>query len=298
MEFYEILDKMKRKSAALLIFCVLDRIPIIAYGEDSNEIDEFLMDLSNIIYFRKEFVFYTEFVSKNEYDELIQNEDIDYNSPRIYIRCPCSVPLKELNQFDNFSSWIIGRKLSEGKDEINTIKNLITSKIKVFLSVYFSSGSINLELEGISEKHIDITLEQNILQKISQDTEKAVVKMKRVLLERTKSEEIDKEMIKTLLDFESEKNEVKSSILKKELENFHSGSKRAFFILNRLKLLNDMKISTRIGSKTLLETIDYEDASISRILSFIYKEWKEDFSNLIEEGKKVDIGDKIQSLFG
>lgn len=298
MEFYEILDKMKRKSAALLIFCVLDRIPIIAYGEDSNEIDEFLMDLSNIIYFRKEFVFYTEFVSKNEYDELIQNEDIDYNSPRIYIRCPCSVPLKELNQFDNFSSWIIGRKVSEGKDEINTIKNLITSKIKVFLSVYFSSGSINLELEGISEKHIDITLEQNILQKISQDTEKAVVKMKRVLLERTKSEEIDKEMIKTLLDFESEKNEVKSSILKKELENFHSGSKRAFFILNRLKLLNDMKISTRIGSKTLLETIDYEDASISRILSFIYKEWKEDFSNLIEEGKKVDIGDKIQSLFG
>ena len=298
MEFYEILDKMKRKSAALLIFCVLDRIPIIAYGEDSNEIDEFLMDLSNIVYFRKEFVFYTEFVSKNEYDELIQNEDIDYNSPRIYIRCPCSVPLKELNQFDNFSSWIIGRKVSEGKDEINTIKNLITSKIKVFLSVYFSSGSINLELEGISEKHIDITLEQNILQKISQDTEKAVVKMKRVLLERTKSEEIDKEMIMTLLDFESEKNEVKSSILKKELENFHSGSKRAFFILNRLKLLNDMKISTRIGSKTLLETIDYEDASISRILSFIYKEWKEDFSNLIEEGKKVDIGDKIQSLFG
>ena len=105
-------------------------------------------------------------------------------------------------------------------------------------------------------------------------------------------------MIKTLLDFESEKNEVKKSILKIEIENLHSGSKRAFFILNRLKLLSDMKISTSIGSKTLLETIDYEDAPISRIISFIYKEWKEDFSNLIEEGKKVYVGDKIQSMFG
>jgi len=298
MDFFEIFDKLKRKDAALLIFSVLDRIPIIAYGEDSDEIDEFLMDLSTIIHFRHEFVFYTDFVSKNEIEELIQNEDIDYNSLRMYIRCPCGVPLKELNQFESFSSWIIGREVSGGKDEINNIKQLVRSKAKVFLNVIFSSGAISLDLEGMREKQIDLTLELNLLQKISQDTEKAVVKMKRVLSEKIKSGDIDKDMIKTLLDFESEKNEVKKSILKIEIENLHSGSKRAYFILNRLKLLSDMKITTSIGSKTLLETIDYEDAPISRIISFIYKEWKEDFSNLIEEGKKVYIGDTIQGLFG
>jgi len=64
-----------------------------------------------------------------------------------------------------------------------------------------------------------------------------------------------------------------------------------------LNLLNDLEISTKIGSKTLLETIDYEQVPINRIISFINKEWGEDFSNLIENGKKVFIGDKIQSMW-
>ena len=100
-----------------------------------------------------------------------------------------------------------------------------------------------------------------------------------------------------MLDFDVEKYELKKNILKKEIQNFFSGSKRAFFILTRLNLLNDLEISTKIGSKTLLETIDYEQVPINRIISFINKEWRENFSNLIENGKKVFIGDKIQSMW-
>ena len=147
-------------------------------------------------------------------------------------------------------------------------------------------------------KLIDLTLEQNILQKISQDTEKSVARMKRVLSEKIKSNKLDKDLIKTLLDFEVEKKELKKNIFKKEIQNFYSGSKRAFFIFSRLNLLNNLEINTKIGSKTLLETIAYEEAPIDRILSFIVKEWGEDFSNLIENGNNVFIGDKIQSLWG
>ena len=122
--------------------------------------------------------------------------------------------------------------------------------------------------------------------------------MKRVLSERTRSDKMSKELIKTLLDFETEKNELIKNIFKKEIQNFYSGSKRAFFILSRLRLLTTMEIETKIGSKTLFETIDYDEATINRIISFINREWKEDFSDLIETGKKVYIGDKIQSLWG
>ena len=62
--------------------------------------------------------------------------------------------------------------------------------------------------------------------------------------------------------------------------------------------MSKFETTTTIGSKTLLETIDYEDASIERIISFIKDEWNEDFSNLIENAKKASIGDKIQSLWG
>jgi hypothetical protein len=47
-----------------------------------------------------------------------------------------------------------------------------------------------------------------------------------------------------------------------------------------------------------LETIDYEEVPIERIISFIKKEWGEDFSDLIEDGKKSFMGDKIVSLWG
>ena len=57
-------------------------------------------------------------------------------------------------------------------------------------------------------------------------------------------------------------------------------------------------MNTKIGSKTLLETIDYNDASIDRLVSFINKEWEEDFSLLIENGKKVNALDSMQSLWG
>jgi hypothetical protein len=57
-------------------------------------------------------------------------------------------------------------------------------------------------------------------------------------------------------------------------------------------------MNTKIGSKTLLETIDYKDAPIDRIISFINKEWGEDFSLLIENGKKVNALDSMQSLWG
>ena len=298
MMFFEILDKLKRKKASLIIYCLLDRIPIIVFGDNSDRVDQFLVELSDLIPFRREYVFSTDFISIDEYFNLIQNEDIDYNTQRVYIRCPSSVALKALNQFDNLNFWIISIVAPKHKENLNKIKTLIKKKSNAFLSILLSSDTITVKLEGLDDKQIDLSLEHNILRKISEDTEKSIVKMKRVLSERTKSNKLSNELISSLLDFETEKNELIINIFKKEIQNFYSGSKRVFFILSRLKLLTNMEIDTKIGSKTLFETIDYDEASINRIISFINKEWKEDFSDLIESGKKIYIGDKIQSLWG
>jgi len=298
MMFFEILDKLKRKKASLIIYCLLDRIPIIVFGDNSDRVDQFLVELSDLIPFRREYVFSTDFISIDEYFNLIQNEDIDYNTQRVYIRCPSSVALKALNQFDNLNFWIISIVAPKHKENLNKIKTLIKKKSNAFLSILLSSDTITVKLEGLDDKQIDLSLEHNILRKISEDTEKSIVKMKRVLSERTKSNKLSNELISSLLDFETEKNELIINIFKKEIQNFYSGSKRAFFILSRLKLLTNMEIETKIGTKTLFETIDYDEASINRIISFINKEWKEDFSDLIESGKKIYIGDKIQSLWG
>ena len=138
MNFFKLLDKLKRKQASLILYCLLDRIPIIVFGDDSNQIDDLLLELSELIDFRKEMVFYTDFISNNEYINLIQNEDIDYNTQRIQIRCPDEVSFEALNQFENFRSWLLGINIIKQKDNLLSIKNVIKKKIGIFLNIYIT----------------------------------------------------------------------------------------------------------------------------------------------------------------
>jgi hypothetical protein len=298
MNFFKILDKFKRHYISLILYCLLDRIPIIVIGDDSEEINNFLVELSELVHFRRDYVFYTDFISLEEYEDLIANENIDYNYQRAHIRCPCEVGIKALNTFKNIDSWLIGLVVPKKKDDLLKLKDFINKKAQIILYISFFSNNFSIDLEQMNLKSLDLTLEENIFKQISQDTEKSIIKMKRVLNDKITSNQLDKDLIKTLLDFEIEKSELKRNIFKREIQNFYSGSKRAFFILSRLNLLNDIEIYTKIGSKTLLETIDYEEAPIERIISFIKKEWGENFSDLIEDGKKSFVGDKIVSLWG
>ncbi|MHA2007464.1 MAG: hypothetical protein ACXABO_06980 [Promethearchaeota archaeon] len=298
MNFFDILDRFKRHYISLILYCILDRIPIIVIGDNIDKINAFLIELSELVHFRKEYVFYTDFISRNEYEDLISNESIDYNYQRSHVRCPCSVAIKALNTFRNIDSWVIGIVKPKQNEELHKLKEYIADKAKVILYISFFSDSFSIDLGNTNLKSVDLTLEENIFKKISQDTEKSIIKMKRVLNDKIKSNELDRDLLQTLLDFEVEKGELKKNIFRREIQNFYSGSKRAFFILSRLSLLNNIEILTKIGSKTLLETIDYEDAPIERIISFICKEWGEDYSELIEDGKRSFIGDKIVSLWG
>jgi len=298
LNFFKLLEVLKGPDAALILYGLLDRVPIIVYGNDAMKVDDFVIDLSNLIHFRKEFIFYTDFISVNEYDNLVMNESVDYNSQRTHIRCPSSVALKALNQFEQFNSWIIGIEIPKEKERVRQFINSVKKKINHFLSISFFSDLILVEFVGLNWKLIDLTFERDVLHKISQDTEKSIIKMKRTLSGKVKTEEIDEDLIETLLDFDIEKEELKRNIFKKEIQNFYSGSKRAFFIFSRLNLLNNIDMNTKIGTKTLLETIDYNLAPIDRIVSFINKEWGEDFSLLIENGKKVNALDSMQSLWG
>ncbi|MFW9864893.1 MAG: hypothetical protein ACFFEN_02250 [Candidatus Thorarchaeota archaeon] len=298
MNFFRILDTFNKDYNPLILYCLLDRIPIIVIGDNPDKVDNFLIDLSELVDFRKEYVFYTDFVHLNEYEDLISNEHNDYNYQRAHIRCPCNVAIKALNTFKSIDSWLIGIVIPKETKDLLRLKDFINKKTEFVLYISLYTNRILIDLEQIDFKSLDLTLEENIFKKISQDTEKSIIKMKRVLSDKISSDQLDKDLTNTLLDFEIEKSELKKNIFKKEIQNFYSGSKRAFFILSRLNLVKNVEINTKIGSKTLLETIDYEEAPIVRIISFIYKEWGENFSALIENGKKSFIGDKIVSLWG
>ncbi len=298
MNIFRSLENIKKKKRALVLYCLLDRIPIIVYGEDPNYIDELIIELSGLINFRKDLVFYTDFISNTEYNNLFLNENNDYQSIRIQIRCPSNVAIKAISELDSLDSMIIGIEVQKEKILLNLIKELIRAKVNSFLEISIDSEKLRVNIVGINEKIIDLDMEERIFQKISEDTEKSINKMKRVISEEVHKSQLDNELKETLLDFEVEKGEIKKNIFQEEIQNFYLGAKRAFFILSKLNFLHNMNINSKIGSKTLLEAIDYEDGSIKRILSFIMNEWREDFSRLIQNNKLTFIGEKIQSLWG
>jgi len=59
MSFFKFLERLKALDTSLILYSLLNRIPIIVYGEDAEEVNNFIIDLSDLIHFRKELVFYT-----------------------------------------------------------------------------------------------------------------------------------------------------------------------------------------------------------------------------------------------
>jgi hypothetical protein len=295
---FKLLDNSKKKDSSLVIYSLLNRIPIFFFGSDPLEIDNLLIELSTIIPFRKELTFYNDFISIEEYEDIIENENNDFNIQRTQIRCPCSVSVQLMKTLNSYQSFIIGVNLEKQEECINFINYHLKTIVDKYICIFLYSNKIKIISEGINHKSLDLNFEARILQKVSEDTERAISRMKRVLNDKVRLKYIDKALANTLLDFEVEINELKMNIIKKEIQNFYSGSKRMFFILTRLKLLHGIGINSSIGSRTLLETIDYLEVSINRILSFIESEWGENFNDLIEQDKNVYIGDKIQSLWG
>jgi hypothetical protein len=291
MNFFKVIENLKSQDLSLILFCLLDRIPIIVYGDNPKDINNFLVDLSDLIHFREENVYFTDFISTAEYNVLTLNENVDYYSQRVLVRCPTAVAHKALINFDQFDSWIIGIEISKDDEEIQKFINYLKKTMlhypqNCFLAISYFNNLENVSLEGLNHKIIDLSLENEIFKKISEGTKQSITKMKRVLSEIFKTKSIDDGLLNALLDFECEKEILKLNILKKEIQSFYAGSKRAFFILSRLNRLNSINITPKIGSKALLESIDYTDASIGRILTFISREWRKDFSSLIEINNK------------
>ncbi|MFW9866021.1 MAG: hypothetical protein ACFFEN_07970 [Candidatus Thorarchaeota archaeon] len=234
-------------------------------------------------------------------------ESWDYNLPRAHIRCPRSVLIKAINQFKKFNSWVIGFNIENDIDKRESFITAIKKKMDFFLSIilFQNYSSVNLEfserylkrieqlrilweqpvaitnLVSFNLEHLDISLEKQFLQKISQYTDKVITKMTKLLSEKVKSIDLHKDLKRFLLDFENEENELKKSLVRTEIQNFVSSSKEAFFILSRINLLRDLDY--KIESKTVLDTIDYHKVSIDRIIFFIYREWGENFYNDIEK---------------
>jgi hypothetical protein len=299
MNLTELFSNSNTEDISLILYGLLNRIPILVTGPDDNEIESIINDFSTLLIFRNIMVFYTDFTSADDYLSFIENEEQDFDIQRnTYLCYPFAIE-KVIDIVNNFHSWILGCSYTE-KD--HTILSQIKEKLFVnspfFIYIEIKNDYLIAQLEGKEFPQFNLTFERWILENAIKKTEISIERMRRVISKRLKIKKIGQDHYHNLMNFKVEELDLKSNIIKKEILDFFQASRRAFSILNRVRSIKELGMKSNISSKTLLNTIAYDRAPIKRILQFILEEWQTRFDEYLELKKVNNFTDTFESLWG
>ncbi|MHA1584184.1 MAG: hypothetical protein ACTSWL_02935 [Promethearchaeota archaeon] len=296
MNFIETITNSDIEDVNLIMRIMLDRIPILLINNSNDKIEESINGLLNLIRFRNPVIFYDDFINKDDYYSLIENEENDYWTSRNEFVCyPHS--LGKLTEVINlFESWIIGCNRKSNLLEI--IKEKLFETTNFYLEVILSNDKFKTKIIGKKFNNLSLEFEHWLYKDAVKKTEISIEKMKRILSKGMNKQEFENDDIDNIMNFSIEENNLKENLIQKEIQNFYEAAKRTFSILNRIKDLELLDIKTKISSRTLFSTIAYKQASSSRILDFIQKEWKMDFSPLLNFKPSSNFTDTFESLWG
>ena len=278
MNFFDILNKVNKIHRPITLYCLLNRIPFFIYTEiKEKDVKAILKNLANMIYFRDIFVLFQELNNNEELAQLINSEDIEDLSNR-YTVIGHTNDFGQLQQFNDFTSFIITiNEINEGD-----IEKLTLSK---FLILDIRSKSINLTIKGLNIKEIDFSFEENVLNKINIETIKPlddIVYLLKSQLEVFKIPE-GSDVWSNTLDIHKERNAIRTTIMQTELQKFISASEKIYMLLRKAYQFEqiDNQLDIKIKAEELIDPIDYHDASIERMLSFIEANWRNNYSRYV-----------------
>lgn len=288
---------VKRESTPLVLRCLLDRFPIIIYGEDSSLLDDLACVLIKFLPNRQERIFWVDFATSEEYSSILDKERQDTESPRSVIRVPCLASKHAFNGYTDFQGWII--PVSKASSSFSECIDYVKSHNPRFLLINICGESKKTELVTTgANPDLDLSFERDLITRIEEESFVSLEKVKRVLKKKVYGSNISHSFSSTLLNFDVEKINLQESLFNSQIFMFVNACKRALYLLTRLNLITQFNIEGTISEKTLLDTIQFQKASGSRILDFIYSEWGLRFHDHIRRGKLSALGDIIDGLWG
>jgi hypothetical protein len=292
----------------VILKCLLDRIPILIAGTNKEDVEFFANFLADLMSFRTKLIFYTDFISKNELDMLLQEEDTNYDTNRNIVICPNDAIHKALRMFSDFKSWILCYHILSDESKINKdgfnarlsfIINMVRNNTENFLLIENSDGKISVNMVGMKFKNSELRFERLIYTKSIKFVDNSISKMRRIFEQRLSLlKNFSKELQLELLDFSFEEINLKRNIFKIQILEFYNAARRVFSILNKISILNSLNVKTELSDQTILDTVSYSNASFFRLNQFIRAEWGEIFQGEIETESIKYKEDLIESLWG
>jgi len=259
MNLIDLLSLFSQNDFALVLRCVFDRIPVIVGGKDKEFLDELIIKLCDSMPMRKEVVFGTDFLEKEEHEVITQEERMNYDNHRLIFRAPVNSEDMILKNINDLKGWIIGMCMNGDADAFFEKASRLRKKCPLSLFIKFDEKNkldfVKLHAEGNFK--LDTSLEKEIVKKTLSQTEHALERIKRVLDKKTQGNSINSSIIAGLIDLTQEESIIKESVFKKEILEFYQASRRGLALLSRLNFLNQFQI-VKIGKK-LVQNRGYYD---------------------------------------
>ncbi len=347
VDVLDIFNFLDRESSKILLYCILNRYPIFVVGDNEGELNQIISNLTNFIDFRHDVAFYTAISTEEEVYNIVFNEDKYPDYPRKILRCDSfyhiairfllntainltenrmdpKMPMGAKEQIRNtylktynervYKGWIFAlnnKQLEEFEENFYKIKmelNLgpnINLDFKRLIIHYGEHSKIEpLNFENISS--IDFSFEEEILNKMDMSTDQIKGLVSKMLKDSLPPEIY--EVLGSYLELDRQIYELRRMIMKTEIEKFYSGAKNIFYVLNRLRIV-EQKFKTQIkpvlSIGALLEIIDLpkrikaieqklnifkeeapveklSEQQVRRMLDFIRNEWGQDLEQFID----------------
>lgn len=286
----KLIMNLSKEEFSQLLNCLFLRIPIIVFGENSDTINMFVDFLATLIPHREPIVYWTDFVTREEHLQLLSAEERDYDVKRVVILIYTQYAKRALSEFSEFKGCIIG---------VKSTSMALEDVIKIILGkndscgVFYVSNLFKFRIYGNISMYFGKMLSEHVIEK----TGVAMERIRKVLIKKLGKKQLSENILKILLDFDVEEEAIREEILKEEILKFVHACRRALYLLSRIRLLEQFRITGRISGKTLLETIGYFQTPPEDIILFIKAEWGEDFENILQKGRLSHIEDWLSSLW-
>ncbi len=281
-DIYAIIKSIGVSDFSKILWGLLLRDPIIIIGSNKHNIDLLSSFLSNLLSFRKEIVFWKSFTSREELYSILDFELQEPNEPRIIIRSPAEVSSIALTTFDNFSGWIIGI-LENSISELKMPQNSIIIRLEDSIPKLVSKRNRNIYFE-------------KIITKIVEKTKVSVEHVRRHL--EKEIHRISKDVFEEVLSLDSEFKMIIHDLFDEAMQDFYHASRRAYFLLMKIKILRSLNVDIQIGKRNFIELIGISESALEYILLFIQSEWNEEFRNCVRDSVLSNIGIYVESLWG
>ncbi|MHA1713032.1 MAG: hypothetical protein ACTSW4_03160 [Candidatus Ranarchaeia archaeon] len=286
-----------KKGFSQLLNAVLLRIPVVVMGPQERAVNLFIVNLAKLVPHREQVIFWTDFVTAQEAEQLFEDEKQSHENKRVIILCNSNVLRQALQKMSRFQSWVIAFK-PKTKEEISTLLAKLHSSSKSFLIVSLLSDKPKVQVYGEKTATTSFKLENKIISNVIENANASITRLSRLITKKIGKNGISKQLLSSVINFDAETAMIQQDLYEKEISEFVHAARRAFALLTRIKLVHEFGLKIRIDSQTLLDTINYDKGDPAKLLQFIQAEYGDDFSNCLGTGRMSRIGDWIDGMWG